>query len=384
MKAKTILAPLLSAIVAIATLCTSVTACSKEPKVAGVVQTQPVWKSVSLSMPVSFVRAPNSTIWWVNEQGGTIKRFDSTNAKPATVVLDLKDRVRDGGERGLLGLALDPEFAKNGRIFVNYTAEVEGKLSTRVSSFTSKNKGITFDPASEKILLSFAQPYSNHNGGHVAFGPDGFLYIGVGDGGAGGDPKGNGQNKATLLGSILRIDVSKGDSYTSPPDNPFAKGGGRPEIFAWGLRNPWKFSFAADGKLWVGDVGQNRFEEVHVVEKGKNYGWNVMEGMHCFSPETNCDQTGKELPVLEYGRKEGQSITGGFVYRGKALPAFVGHYIFADFVSGRIWAFDPKTKKRKMLIDTDFAIPTLVEDENYEVLVVDYGGTVHRVIPGKK
>jgi len=343
-----------------------------------------VWTAIRLSMPVSFVRAPNSTIWWVTEQGGIIKRFDSAKSLPATLAVDLKDRVRSGGERGLLGLALDPDFSKNGRIFVNYTADVDGKLWTRISAFTSKDKGLTFDAASEKIVLSFEQPYSNHNGGHVAFGPDGFLYIGVGDGGAGGDPQGNGQNKATLLGSILRIDVSQGSSYTSPPDNPFAKGGGRPEIFAWGLRNPWKFSFAPDGKLWVGDVGQNRFEEVHIVEKGKNYGWNTMEGMHCFSPETKCDTAGKELPVLEYGRKEGQSITGGFVYRGKAFPMFVGHYIFADFVAGKVWAFDPTTKKRELLIDTDFAIPTLIEDSNYEVLVVDYGGTIHRMIPGKK
>jgi len=208
--------------------------------------------------------------------------------------------------------------------------------------------------------------------------------VGVGDGGAGGDPHGNGQNQGTFLGSMLRIDVSKGDSYTSPADNPFAKGGGRPEIFAWGLRNPWKFSFAPDGKLWVGDVGQNKWEEIDIVEKGKNYGWNTMEATHCFNPETKCSQAGLELPVLEYGRKEGQSVTGGFVYRGKAFPTLIGHYIFADFVAGKIWDFDPSTQKRRLLIDTDFAIPTLIEDEKHEILVVDYGGTVHRLVPDQK
>ncbi len=382
------------------TLSLSGSACSKEPakpaakieasapaepsQIEPNVKTQRVWTSISLSMPVSFVRAPNSTIWWANEQGGIIKRFDSASAAAASVALDLKDRVRSGGERGLLGLALDPEFAKNGRIFVNYTTEVRGKLWTRISGFTSTDQGLTFDPKSEKILLSFAQPYSNHNGGHIAFGPDGFLYVGVGDGGAGGDPHGNGQNQGTFLGSMLRIDVSKGDSYTSPADNPFAKGGGRPEIFAWGLRNPWKFSFAPDGKLWVGDVGQNKWEEIDIVEKGKNYGWNTMEATHCFNPETKCSQAGLELPVLEYGRKEGQSVTGGFVYRGKAFPTLIGHYIFADFVAGKIWDFDPSTQKRRLLIDTDFAIPTLIEDEKHEILVVDYGGTVHRLVPDQK
>jgi len=382
------------------TLSPSGSACSKEPakpaakieasapaepsQIEPNVKTQRVWTSISLSMPVSFVRAPNSTIWWANEQGGIIKRFDSASAAAASVALDLKDRVRSGGERGLLGLALDPEFAKNGRIFVNYTTEVRGKLWTRISGFTSTDQGLTFDPKSEKILLSFAQPYSNHNGGHIAFGPDGFLYVGVGDGGAGGDPHGNGQNQGTFLGSMLRIDVSKGDSYTSPADNPFAKGGGRPEIFAWGLRNPWKFSFAPDGKLWVGDVGQNKWEEIDIVEKGKNYGWNTMEATHCFNPETKCSQAGLEIPVLEYGRKEGQSVTGGFVYRGKAFPTLIGHYIFADFVAGKIWDFDPSTQKRRLLIDTDFAIPTLIEDEKHEILVVDYGGTVHRLVPDQK
>jgi glucose/arabinose dehydrogenase len=385
--------------VLVGTLCLSGSACSKEPakpatKIEGSAQgepqtepnvkTQRVWTSVSLSMPVSFVRAPNSTIWWANEQAGAIKRFDGASAAPATVALNLKNRVKSGGERGLLGLALDPDFSKNGRIFVNYTTEAGGKLWTRISGFTSKDKGLTFDPGSEKVLLTFAQPYSNHNGGHIAFGPDGFLYVGVGDGGAGGDPHGNGQNQGTFLGSMLRIDVSKGDSYTSPADNPFAKGGGRPEIFAWGLRNPWKFSFAPDGKLWVGDVGQNKWEEIDIVEKGKNYGWNTMEATHCFNPETKCNQAGLELPVLEYGRKEGQSVTGGFVYRGKAFPGLSGHYIFADFVAGKVWDFDPATKKRRLLIDTDFAIPTLIEDEKHEILVVDYGGSVHRLVPDQK
>ncbi|MEZ4461371.1 MAG: PQQ-dependent sugar dehydrogenase [bacterium] len=352
-------------------------ACSQSPP--SNFRTEQVWKTTKLAQPVAFAKHPSQPRWWVTEQAGRVVTFEE--GKPATVALDLKDRVRFGGERGLLGVALDPKFDANGRIFVNYTASPESGLETRVSSFTSKDGGKTFDPASEVIRLRVAQPYSNHNGGHIAFGPDGYLYIGLGDGGSGGDPKGHGQNKDTLLGSMARIDVSAASGYTIPKDNPFAKGGGRPEIYAWGLRNPWKFSFAPDGKLWVADVGQNAWEEVDIVEKGKNYGWNVLEGTHCYAPKLDCSTKGMTAPVTEYGHDEGQSITGGFVYRGALHPNLVGQYIFGDFVSGKIWAFDPKTAKREFLIDTSFAIPTFVEASDGEVLVVDYGsGGVHRLV----
>lgn len=335
--------------------------------------TQPVWSHVTLQMPVSFAHLPGTSVWLANEQTGRIMRFDTANASPATVALDLKDRVRSGGERGLLGLALDPKFSENGRIFVNYTTDKPGKLTTRISSFVSKDKGQTFDPTSETVLLAFEQPYSNHNGGHIAFGPDGMLYVAVGDGGSGGDPLDHGQNPQTLLGTLLRLDVRAGTSYVSPPDNPFVAGGGRPEIFAWGLRNPWKFSFAPDGKLWAADVGQNAYEEVNVVERGKNYGWNAMEGFHCFKPASDCKPESFAAPVLEYSHKEGQSITGGYVYQGTRIPWLTGQYVFGDFVAGKIWAFHPKTLQRTLLIDTDFAIPTFVENTDGELIIVDYG-----------
>lgn len=363
-------------------------ACSREPAPPASTthpnspyKTEQVWGHVKLTMPVSFANQPGTSTWWVNEQTGRILRFDSSNRAPATVALDLKDRVRSGGERGLLGLALDPKFAENGRIFVNYTTDKPGNLTTRISSFVSRDKGLTFDPASESILLAFEQPYSNHNGGHIAFGPDGMLYVAVGDGGSGGDPLGHGQNSNSLLGTILRLDVRAGTSYVAPKDNPFASGGGRPEVFAWGLRNPWKFSFAPDGRLWAADVGQNAYEEVNVVESGKNYGWNAVEGFHCFKPSSDCKIEAFAAPVLEYSHKEGQSITGGFVYRGSKIPALAGHYVFGDFVAGKVWAFNPKTLQRTLLIDTDFAIPTFVEDTDGELLVVDYGsGTLHRIV----
>ncbi len=276
-------------------------------------------------------------------QQGVIYRIDQNNANAtAETWLDISDRLVSGGEQGLLGLAFHPDYANNGLFYVNYTAP--SPLRTVIAQFEADLETGQALSDSETILLTFTQPFSNHNGGDMAFGPDGYLYIASGDGGSGGDPQNNAQNTQNLLGAMLRIDVdnSSGDlNYAIPPDNPFAGSNeGRDEIFAWGLRNPWRISFDKQtGALWAGDVGQNAWEWIHIVENGKNYGWRIIEGSHCYNPPQNCDTTGLEMPIFEYSQVNGdRSITGGFVYYGDQNPALYGKYIYGDFISGRIWA----------------------------------------------
>ncbi|MDD9994337.1 MAG: PQQ-dependent sugar dehydrogenase, partial [Dehalococcoidia bacterium] len=267
---------------------------------------------------------------FVTLQPGVVMFFQNDpDAASADTFLDIRHRVSDkGNEEGLLGLAFDPKYAKNGHFYVYYSA-ADPRRSV-LSRFSVPPGSTTADPASELVLLEIPQPFSNHNGGQVAFGPDGYLYVGLGDGGRAGDPFGNGQDRSTLLGSILRIDVGtvgERGGYGIPPDNPFraAGDGSRPEIWAYGLRNPWRFSFDLEtGDLWVADVGQNQYEEVDLIEPGGNYGWNVMEGNSCFSPSTGCSTEGLVRPVVQYGREDGCSITGGYVYRGSRLPALRG------------------------------------------------------------
>jgi len=243
------------------------------------------------------------------------------------------------------------------------------------------------DKNSELILLEINQPFSNHNGGQLAFGNDGFLYIGLGDGGSAGAPLGNAQNRSSLLGKILRIDVdstSQDKNYGIPADNPFAGNSiGYPEIYAYGLRNPWQFSFdRATGTLWVGDVGQSQREEIDLVENGKNYGWNIMEGTLCYSPQTGCNQTGLELPVWEYGRDEGISVIGGFVYRGSTLTGLSGAYIYGDYGSGKIWAlrFDGiSTFVNTLLVDTTLSISSFGLDADNELYFTAFDGKIHKL-----
>ncbi len=320
-------------------------------------------------------------------QPGRIVVFENDpGVESAETFLDIRERVNNSGnEEGLLGLAFDPAFAENGHFYVNYTAS--GPRRTVVSRFTvSADDPNRADADSELVFLEVAQPYRNHNGGHVAFGPDGMLYVGLGDGGSSGDPRGNGQDTSTLLGSILRIDVSALDEtggYAAPPDNPFAGGDGttRPEIWAYGLRNPWRFSFDREtGDLWAADVGQNRYEEVDLIRPGRNYGWNVMEGSKCFRP-TNCDTRGLEMPVAEYGREGGCSVTGGYVYRGRRLPTLYGAYLYADFCSGKVWALrhDGAAVTERMLVaDTGLSISSFGEDPSGEVYVLTFEGAVYR------
>ena len=257
--------------------------------------------------------------------------------------LDITDRVRSQAyEQGLLSVAFHPGFAHNGRIFVDYT---DHNGDTVVSEFSADPGQGRADPQSERVLLQIEQPFENHNGGMLAFGPqDGYLYISVGDGGSGGDPRGHGQNAGTLLGSLLRIDVDTDSAYAVPVDNPFAnQPETRSEIFAYGLRNTWRFSFdRVTGDLWLADVGQNALEEVHLalapLRGGLNFGWNIMEGSECFPPVMpRCSSEGLQIPLAEYGRDHGCSITGGYVYRGRIYPGLAGAYVFGDYCSGRLW-----------------------------------------------
>lgn len=303
-----------------------------------------------------------------------------------TPFLDVSDLVSFGGERGLLGLAFHPFYKTTGRVFVNYSRASDG--ATVVAEYhVSRNPDLASPEG--KILLVVEQPYGNHNGGMLAFGPDGYLYIGMGDGGAGGDPGNRGQQPRELLGKMLRIDVDGGGPYAIPPDNPFANGGGRPEIFAYGFRNPWRFSFDRQtGRLWAADVGQNAYEEVSLVSLGGNYGWRVMEGAHCFEPSSGCPRQGLELPAVEYAHSGSRcSITGGYVYRGEQIPALRGTYVFGDYCSGEIFGVHEGevgggrvVEHPPVLLDTELSISSFGEDERGELYVVDHSGGVYRIV----
>ena len=306
----------------------------------------------------------------------------------ADTFLDIRDRVSDrGNEEGLLGLAFDPGHSENGYLYVYYSA-AEPRRSV-LSRFSVPPGSVAADPASELVLLEIPQPFSNHNGGQIAFGPDGYLYVGLGDGGRAGDPFGNGQDRSTLLGSILRIDVGtvgERGGYGIPPDNPFrsAGDGSRPEIWAYGLRNPWRFSFDPEtGDLWAADVGQNLYEEVDLIEPGGNYGWNVVEGNSCFSPRTGCSTEGLARPVVQYGREDGCSITGGYVYRGSRLPSLRGAYVYGDFCSGRIWAlrYDGSVVTEHLeLIDSDLRISSFGLAESGELYILSFDEKIYRLV----
>ncbi|MEW6613754.1 MAG: PQQ-dependent sugar dehydrogenase, partial [Pseudomonadota bacterium] len=296
-----------------------------------------------------------------------------------TPFLDITKQVRAGGEQGLLGLAFHPKYRQNGRYFINYTRAPDG--ATVVAEYRVSDEA-NVSATEERRLLVVPQPYPNHNGGMIEFGPDGFLYIALGDGGAGGDPGNRAQNRRELLGKLLRIDVDRGKPYGIPADNPFARGGGRAEIFAYGLRNPWRFSFdRKTGQLWAADVGQDAWEEIDVIKRGGNYGWRIMEGKHCFPPRRGCSQAGLQLPVAEYGHEKGRcSITGGYVYRGSRVPALTGIYLYADYCSGEI--FGLRDGRQRVLLPTKLRITSFGQDEQGEVYVVGHEGTVHRLSGG--
>ena len=314
---------------------------------------------------------------FIVEQPGRI-RILHNEALRASAFLDIADRVDFGGEMGLLGLAFHPRFAENGRFFVNYTRKPDG--ATVVAEFqVSQNSDHAL--RDEQTLMVIPQPYSNHNGGMVAFGPDGYLYIATGDGGAGGDPGNRGQSPDTLLGKMLRIDVDQGDPYGIPPDNPFAKQQNGREIFALGFRNPWRFSFDRQtGRLWAADVGQNQWEEIDVVEAGNNYGWRIMEGNHCFLPPRGCSTTGLTFPVAEYRNQSPHcAVTGGYVYRGKRMDFLRGTYVFGDYCSGRIMGLIDG--QPLVLLASGLRISSFGEDQAGELYVVDHGGGIYKITP---
>jgi len=320
---------------------------------------------------------------FIIEKSGRIRLVESGQLVSAPF-LDIRDRVgSSGSEQGLLGLAFDLNYSENGFLYVDYT-DLDG--NTVVSRFTATDSNHA-DSASEQVVLTQDQPAANHNGGQLAFGPDGYLYISFGDGGGGGDTFGNGQNQQSWLASILRIDVSNGLPYSVPSDNPFlSKPQARPELWAKGLRNPWRFSFDRQtGEMYIADVGQGNYEEVNVIPQGKggeNFGWPIMEGLHCYTT-TSCNQSGYVLPVVEYDHSQGCSITGGYVYRGSKFPSLNGTYFFGDYCSGIIWGLRRDATNEwhvAKLLDTELQLSSFGEDDAGEIYVLDLGGgTVYQI-----
>ena len=340
---------------------------------------------------------------FVAEQEGVIRVFpNDQECEESTVFLDIEERcvyADNQNEEGLLGMAFHPKFQQNGQLFVYYNSTEQDHLC-KVSRFcVSKDNPAVADPASEEEIIRIPQPFWNHNGGTIAFGPDGFLYIALGDGGSGNDPLGNGQNLTTLLGSILRIDVNSKDpglNYAIPKDNPFVgrevpagpRGKmlpARPEIYAYGVRNIWRMSFdSSTGLLWAADVGQNLWEEINIIKKGGNYGWNVREGKHWFRPDGN-DGARPDLvdPIFEYAHDIGKSITGGTVYRGTAVPELIGRYVYADYVTGRLWALDydvaaEQVKANYSLTGENLPVMSFGTDEKGEVYFTTPFGSLYR------
>jgi glucose/arabinose dehydrogenase len=346
-----------------------------------------------LSAPLLVTHAGDgSNRLFVVEQTGKVRIVKGGDLQTAAFV-DISRSISRGGEQGLLGLAFHPSFESNRKLYLSYT-DLNGTSVIREYTTLASNPD-RVDGSSGRTLLRVKQPYDNHNGGHIVFGPDGYLYIGLGDGGSGGDPGNRAQNRNTLLGKLLRIDVNKRTGtlpYAIPSTNPYVGRTGLDQIWAFGLRNPWRFSFdRSTGDLWIGDVGQGSWEEVNrslAVSKrnagrAANYGWRVMEGAHCFIPSSGCVRTGKILPVTEYSHAGGRcSITGGHVYRGKAHPDLVGAYLFGDYCSGEIWFIDrgaSRGVKPTLAIDTDSSITSFGEDEAGEVYVTTAGGAVYRI-----
>ncbi len=326
---------------------------------------------------------PTPATLLVVEQRGTVRRIDGLEPAVGEPILDLTSKVAAGGERGLLSIAFHPRFSENQLVYVNYTAE-EPKLKTVIAELRYVPALGKVDIKSERRLLEIDQPYSNHNGGQIAFGPDKMLYIGMGDGGAAFDPHNNAQQRENLLGDILRIDPNA-KPYAVPADNPFVGTPAlKPEIWAWGLRNPWRFSFDREsGHLFTGDVGQNSEEEINLIQKGANYGWKILEGHNCLETRFNCLDAKFVAPIVTYGRQDGFSVTGGYVYRGKELPGLRGVYLYGDFGSGKIWGFryeKGKATTPKLLLQSEFAISTFGEDLAGELYVADYRtGKIYRL-----
>ena len=352
---------------------------------------QEAFPNLTFSGPLDLQNAGDGTDRiFVVEQSGKIYVFENnTGVTVKKKFLDITDSVSSGGEMGLLGLAFHPNYENNGYFYVNYTKSSPYRRTLIVRFQVSNANPDSADRSSSKILMEIAQPFSNHNGGQLAFGPDGYLYIALGDGGSGGDPQGNAQNKSSLLGKLLRIDVDQTQgsiNYAIPLNNPFKNNtqGFKEEIYAYGLRNPWRFSFdSPTGRLWCADVGQNAWEEIDLIVKGGNYGWRCYEGNHNYDL-SGCTDTNYIFPVWEYSHSDGVSITGGYVYRGPNLPDLYGKYIYGDFGTRKIWALtydgiNPPTNK--LLLTSSVSIASFGVDINNELYVVGYNGIIYRFTP---
>ncbi len=370
------------------------------PPQAAEITLMSVFTRLSFNAPVALLQAPDDeSRWFVVQQDGRIFTFpNQADPAPGEVSLfaDLSARVDDSAsEAGLLGMAFHPDFAANREVYLSYTGFGAPLFESVIARYTVAAGGQTLDTGSEQRLLTLPQSRSNHNGGHIAFGPDGLLYAAFGDGGGGNDPDDNGQDTTNLYGTIVRIDVDGAPPYTIPAGNPFAgntecaQGSGTldcPEIYAFGLRNTWRFSFDRQGgALWAGDVGQGAWEEIDRIEAGGNYGWPLCEGAHPLGGDASqpCGVSGLVDPVTEYGRAIGRSVTGGFVYRGSALPGLVGSYLFADFVTGAVLsvpaAAAPGTAADERLA-SNLNVVSFAEDRAGELYLLDYGGTIHQVV----
>lgn len=374
----------------------------QRPVTTSDIRLQRVWPNLSFNQPLKLLQMPatagEENRWYVLEQEGKVLTFDgSSDSVPnATVALDYSEdsdsevKVQNAEDAGLLGMTFHPDFATTGEAFLSYTAEPgnsDARHESRVTRILSLDGGLTLDGSTESIVMAIDQPFRFHNVGDLGFGPDGYLYIGAGDGGNAGDPLNNAQNPDSLLGKFLRIDVDSASPYAIPPDNPYANGGGRPEVFAMGLRNPWRWSFDRfSNELWAGDVGQSNEEEVNLIRRGENYGWRCYEGNSSFD-ESNClSRDNYTAPVIAYEHDEGSSVTGGYVYRGERIPGMFGDYIYGDFVSGTIWALTPDGSgnfERRELIQSGLGLASFSEGSDGELYVVDYfGGGLYKIVSG--
>jgi glucose/arabinose dehydrogenase len=366
------------------------------PPGGAAIAVEPAFAALTFARPVALLPAPgDDRCWFVVEQAGRVLTFANDDSTDKTFpFVDISARVdATANEAGLLGMAFHPDYANNGQVFLSYTGN-NGGLTSYVSRFTSSDNGKTLEPNSEEILLSLPQPFGNHNGGNIVFGPDGYLYIGFGDGGASNDPQENAQNTMNLLGAMLRIDVDGETPYAIPGGNPFsgnalcAQGFGAascPEIYAWGLRNPWRWSFdRGSDELWLGDVGQSAREEIDIIDLGGNYGWPFYEGTRCNTDAAvvNCAATFLP-PVTEYPRTVGRSVTGGYVYRGAAIPDLVGVYLHADFSSQVLFQYydagiGPVIQAQQ---PTGLFVASFGEATDGELYLVDVvTGTLHRIV----
>lgn len=345
------------------------------------------YPSLHFDQPVSLVSSPDGAWWFVAERRGRVWRFAANaGVSSAELALDLSDVVSSSSEAiGLLAIAIHPAFERTGELFVSYTAFAGTVLRSRVARLVTLDGGRTFPRDTEVPLLELDQTSSFHVNADLRFGPDGFLYVGFGDGGPQGDPTGRAQDPYSLKGKILRLDVNGAARYTIPPDNPYARGGGAPEVWAMGLRNPWRFSFDRQtGDLWAGDVGGDRFDEIDRIVRGGNYGWNLREGARCVT-NASCASASLVDPVVVLPHPEVSSVTFGLVYRGSAMPTLIGHLIYGDFASGGLWEVDPSVEvpSPTMLSSAGHAVVTFAEDSAGEPLLVDYRGTLWRLVPGQ-